>query len=116
MPPRRLPHALPCCFTVLGMVVGAPSQAAAANAGESAPLLAMSATVALGFLVVVALGVGAFVLLRRARRATNEVRRLNALLDVLDEGVAVCSGMQTVAVNTSLCRLIGIEARETRST
>ena len=27
---------------------------------------------------------------------------------MLDEGVAVCSGMQAVAVNTSLCRLIGI--------
>ena len=48
-------------------------------------------------------------MLRRSRDAANEARRLNALLDVLDEGVAVCSGMQAVAVNTSLCRLIGIE-------
>ena len=44
-----------------------------------------------------------------ARQAANEAQRLNALLDVLDEGVAVCTGMQAVAVNTSLCRLIGIE-------
>ena len=79
---------------------------------ESASLLAVSAMAAVGLLVLVALGVGAFTLLRRAHRATNEVKRLNALLDVLDEGVAVCSGMQTVAVNTSLCRLIGIEARD----
>ncbi len=48
-------------------------------------------------------------LLRRTRHAANEARRLHALLDVLDEGVAVCTGMQAVAVNTSLCRLIGIE-------
>ena len=40
--------------------------------------------------------------------AAKEARRLNSLLDVLDEGVAVCTGMQAVAVNTSLCRLIGI--------
>src|SRR5436190_20254710 len=39
----------------------------------------------------------------------NEARRLQKLLDVLDEGVAVCTGMQAVAVNSSLCRLIGIE-------
>ena len=31
---------------------------------------------------------------------------------MLDEGVAVCSGMQAVAVNTSLCRLIGIEPQD----
>jgi PAS domain S-box-containing protein len=47
-------------------------------------------------------------LLRRTRRDAKEARRLSSLLDVLDEGVVVCSGMQAVAVNTSLCRLIGI--------
>jgi predicted signal transduction protein with EAL and GGDEF domain len=94
------------------MVVGMPPQAAAASDSDSASLLAISTLGAIGFLVFAALAFGAFMLLRRTRRATNEVRRLNALLDVLDEGVAVCSGMQAVAVNTSLCRLIGIEAQD----
>jgi diguanylate cyclase (GGDEF)-like protein len=105
-------HVLSWSLPVLGMVVGMPSQAAAAGSGESVSLLAVSAIAACSLLVLAALGAGVFTLLRRAHRATNEVKRLNALLDVLDEGVAVCSGMQTVAVNTSLCRLIGIEARD----
>ena len=99
-------------LTVLVMVAGMPPQAAAASDSDSASLLAISTLGAIGFLVFAALAFGAFMLLRRTRRATNEVRRLNALLDVLDEGVAVCSGMQAVAVNTSLCQLIGIEAQD----
>jgi PAS domain-containing protein len=67
---------------------------------------------ALTFLVASAGAV--MTLLRRSRHATNEARRLHALLDVLDEGVAVCTGMQAVAVNTSLCRLIGIEHDDAR--
>ncbi len=66
---------------------------------------------AAAFIILFACALGVAALVRRSRQAANEVRRLNALLDVLDEGVAVCSGMQAVAVNTSLCRLIGI-ARE----
>src|SRR5256885_282474 len=69
--------------------------------------LAGGAALALGALM--ALSMGATALLRRTRHAASEARRLHALLDVLDEGVAVCTGMQAVAVNTSLCRLIGIE-------
>ncbi|MEA2871439.1 MAG: hypothetical protein QOH67_1415 [Hyphomicrobiales bacterium] len=64
---------------------------------------------ALAVMLLVAIAAGAIALLRRTRRAADEARRLHALLDVLDEGVAVCSGMQAVAVNSSLCRLIGIE-------
>src|SRR5258708_13633544 len=56
-------------------------------------------------------GLGAYALLRRSRQEAREAKRLNALLDVLDEGVAVCTGMQAIAVNTSLSHLIGI-ARE----
>jgi diguanylate cyclase (GGDEF)-like protein/PAS domain S-box-containing protein len=63
---------------------------------------------AIGLAAALAAGFAAFILLRRLRAADREARRLHALLDVLDEGVAVCSGMQAVAVNTSLCRLIGI--------
>jgi len=106
---RRL-CAFACLLTALVVVVGMPPQAAAAAGDiESTSLLAISAVGAIGFLLFGALAFGAFTLLRRTRRATSEVRRLNALLDVLDEGVAVCSGMQAVAVNTSLCRLIGIQ-------
>jgi len=64
---------------------------------------------ALAVVLLVAIAAGAIALLRRTRRAADEARRLHALLDVLDEGVAVCTGMQAVAVNSSLCRLIGIE-------
>ena len=89
-----------------------PPAAAAPGDIEQASLLAISTVGAIGVLVFGALAFGAFTLLRRTRRATSEVRRLNALLDVLDEGVAVCSGMQAVAVNTSLCRLIGVEPQD----
>ena len=47
---------------------------------------------------------------RRANRAVQEVHRLESLFDVLDEGIVVCSGMQVVTVNTSLCRLLGSDA------
>ena len=63
-------------------------------------------------MVLLGLAAGAAALLRRSRHAASEARRLHALLDVLDEGVAVCTGMHAVAVNSSLCRLIGIEHRD----
>jgi len=99
-------------FIALGTVVlpAAPSIAA----GTSAPATwtgLIAGIVLLGLAALGALGLGAYVLLRRSRQEAREAKRLNALLDVLDEGVAVCTGMQAVAVNTSLCRLIGI-ARE----
>jgi diguanylate cyclase (GGDEF)-like protein/PAS domain S-box-containing protein len=95
-------------FAVLCMVVLAAGPAAAAATGESSATLLLVGAAVLGLALLAAIGFGAFALLRRARAAAKEAERLNALLDVLDEGVAVCSGMQAVAVNTSLCRLIGI--------
>ncbi|MBV8836372.1 MAG: EAL domain-containing protein [Alphaproteobacteria bacterium] len=68
--------------------------------------IAGGAIIALVALAAAAFGI--IVVTRRMRQASGEARRLTALLDVLDEGVAVCSGMQAVAVNSSLCRLIGI--------
>lgn len=47
---------------------------------------------------------------RRATGALTEVRRLESLFDVLEEGIIVCSGMQVVAANASMCRLIGVSA------
>jgi diguanylate cyclase (GGDEF)-like protein/PAS domain S-box-containing protein len=61
----------------------------------------------LGAIALAGLGVAAFALYRRSNRAVQEVHRLEALFDVLDEGIIVCSGMQVVGVNPSLCRLLG---------
>ncbi|HEX2655563.1 MAG TPA: EAL domain-containing protein [Xanthobacteraceae bacterium] len=61
---------------------------------------------------LVALGSGALAFFRRAGHAVEEAQRLEALFDVLAEGIAVCSGMQVVAVNTSLCNLVGIRSSD----
>jgi diguanylate cyclase (GGDEF)-like protein/PAS domain S-box-containing protein len=89
------------------MVASGPAQALD-EAGGAASLALIAAGAALAFFLIVALSLSVNALLRRTRRDAKEARRLSSLLDVLDEGVAVCSGMQAVAVNTSLCRLIGI--------
>jgi diguanylate cyclase (GGDEF)-like protein/PAS domain S-box-containing protein len=65
---------------------------------------------AIAFLV--SLFAGARTLYRRADKAVEELRRLESLFDVLDEGIVVCSGMQIVAVNTSFCRLLGVSNEE----
>ncbi|MGB9364437.1 MAG: EAL domain-containing protein [Xanthobacteraceae bacterium] len=88
----------------------APVPALAASATvESIPPVVMVVGLALALSFLGAVAAAVTTLLRRSRDAANEARRLNALLDMLDEGVAVCTGMQAVAVNTSLCRLIGIQ-------
>ena len=98
------------CIILLGTVAPAPAEAAAAiDRGPSVSMAIIVAGAALAFLLLVAIGMASSALLRRTRLAAKEARRLTSLLDVLDEGVVVCSGMQAVAVNTSLCRLIGIE-------
>jgi diguanylate cyclase (GGDEF)-like protein len=89
------------------------SPAAAAESGDFGSTALVAGVAAAGLVVLVAVGFGVLALLRRMRQAAHEARRLHALLDVLDEGVAVCSGMQAVAVNTSLCRLIGIAPADT---
>jgi diguanylate cyclase (GGDEF)-like protein/PAS domain S-box-containing protein len=68
------------------------------------------AAAVLGMVGLGGLGSAAIVLYRRAKRAVQEVHRLESLFDVLDEGIVVCSGMQVVTVNTSLCRLLGSDA------
>jgi len=92
---------------LLGVVASLPAQAADETAGATS-LALITAGGALAFVLIVALTLSVNALLRRTRRDAKEARRLSSLLDVLDEGVAVCTGMQAVAVNTSLCRLIGI--------
>lgn len=88
-------------------LVAMPAPAFAAM--ESLPVSVVAGAVTLTIIVAVAFAIGTLSLLRRSRQAAKEAQRLHSLLDVLDEGVAVCVGMQAVAVNTSLCRLIGIE-------
>ena len=93
-----------------GAILLAPDQALAAiGTVESIPVVVLLVGLALALSFLGAVAAAVTTLLRRSRDAANEARRLNALLDMLDEGVAVCTGMQAVAVNTSLCRLIGIE-------
>jgi diguanylate cyclase (GGDEF)-like protein len=96
------------------MVVSGPANAAGGTGGDSIPIVVILAGLGLALTFLVASAGAVVTLLRRSRHATNEARRLHALLDVLDEGVAVCTGMQAVAVNTSLCRLIGIEHDDAR--
>ncbi len=101
------------CVTLLGTV----ASAAAAPADTDNTSISMALIVAgcgVAFVLLVAVGMAVNALLRRTRLAAKEARRLNSLLDVMDEGVAVCTGMQAVAVNTSLCRLIGVEPADAR--
>src|SRR5581483_311761 len=98
---------------VLALSIAAVSPAAAAaQAGhaetESNSFALIAGAGLIAFLALAGAALGILVLMRRMRHAASEARRLSALLDVLDEGVAVCSGMHAVAVNSSLCRLIGI--------
>jgi len=108
---RSFSRALPGILMLLGSVVSYPTSAvAAAESSDTVSFALMIGAAALGFLLSIALAIGVIALLRRARQADNEARRLSALLDGLDEGVAVCRGMQATAVNSSLCRLIGMAA------
>jgi diguanylate cyclase (GGDEF)-like protein len=100
------------CFTLLCVVVSTAAPAAAAGNGELGAMAWTAGLTALGLIILALMAFGVLALLRRLRHAASEVRRLNRLLDVLDEGVAVCSGMQAVAVNTSLCQLIGIATED----
>src|SRR4051794_34696373 len=93
----------------LGAIVLPSAPSIAAEMSSAAPSTGLMAGIALvGLAALGALGLGGYALLRRSRQEAREAKRLNALLDVLDEGVAVCTGMQAIAVNTSLCHLIGI--------
>jgi len=110
---RSFSRALPGILLLLGSVVLHPTPAdAAAESSDTVAFALMIGAAALGFLLSIALAIGVIALLRRTRQADNEARRLSALLDGLDEGVAVCRGMQAIAVNSSLCRLIGAAAED----
>jgi diguanylate cyclase (GGDEF)-like protein len=112
---HKRPHAMGACgfatgfFISIGMVVFSPAVAAPAGEGNATSFAVIVGASALALLLFIACMIAVTALWRRTRQAAKEAKRLNSLLDVLDEGVAVCTGMQAIAVNTSLCRLIGIE-------
>jgi diguanylate cyclase (GGDEF)-like protein/PAS domain S-box-containing protein len=112
-PPNSFGVWLRAGVPVLGTTALLPAEAFAATPGlESIPIVVLVAGLGLALSFLVAVAAAVTTLLRRSRDAATEARRLNALLDMLDEGVAVCAGMQAVAVNTSLCRLIGVDHDE----
>ncbi|HSM41343.1 MAG TPA: EAL domain-containing protein [Afifellaceae bacterium] len=59
--------------------------------------------------LVVGLGLGLIVFFRRASAAAGKVRQLEKLLDVLDESIVVCRGLQITLANQSLSRLLMTE-------
>jgi diguanylate cyclase (GGDEF)-like protein/PAS domain S-box-containing protein len=76
------------------------------------PGLALILAAALVVAVVAGTVFAALVLHRRAGQAVEEARRLTSLFDVIAEGILVCSGLQIIAANTSICRQAGIRADE----
>jgi diguanylate cyclase (GGDEF)-like protein/PAS domain S-box-containing protein len=78
--------------------------------------LGLSLPLVLGIVLAVALAAAAVAaalwLHRRAGKAVEEARRLNSLFDMVAEGILVCSGMQVIAANTSICRQAGIGPNE----
>ena len=117
--PDRAPNGWPRAHAHASAVVRAAGIALLASVSLSLPAFAQTTTLlgarwsaallfAFGAIAALcALAVGVVTLYRRTRGSIGEAQRLNSLLHVLDEGIAVCSGMQAIAVNTSLCRLIG---------
>jgi diguanylate cyclase (GGDEF)-like protein/PAS domain S-box-containing protein len=85
-----------------------PGQGAFANGPSLAVIIGGGAVVT----VLAAAAVAAVLLHRRAGKAVEEARRLTSLFDMVAEGILVCSGMQVVAANTSICRQAGIGADE----
>jgi len=103
--------------TALG--ISQPAAAATAVAtlpGRSAFANGPSLALVIGGVVIIAVlaaaAVAAILLHRRAGKAVEEARRLTSLFDMVAEGILVCSGMQVVAANTSICRQAGIDADE----
>jgi len=86
------------------------------NSATSVFALGSVLAIVVAAVLLVAIVAGAVVagllLHRRAGRALEEAQRLTSLFDVIAEGVLVCSGLQIVAANTSICRQIGIGAEE----
>lgn len=110
---RSWRRAAPTAAFLLACAGSAARAAADAPAAPEAALDTLPIGIVIGFAVALLLGLAGFgvamvVSRRNAARALLEVERLESLFDVLDEGIAICSGMQVVSANTSLCALIGV--------
>src|ERR1041385_8491442 len=93
-PPTSLGVWLRMGVIAFGAALVLPLEARAAAAGaESVPIVVWVAGLGLALSFLVAVAAAVTTLLRRSRDAANEARRLNALLDMLDEGVAGCPRM-----------------------
>jgi diguanylate cyclase (GGDEF)-like protein/PAS domain S-box-containing protein len=79
---------------------------------QQLPGLALVFAAVLLVVVLAAAVTTALLLHRRAGRALEEAGRLTSLFDVIAEGILVCSGLQILAANTSICRQTGIGADE----
>jgi diguanylate cyclase (GGDEF)-like protein/PAS domain S-box-containing protein len=99
--------------------VWAPVDAAAAVSAAPNPsgwgqmtalVLILAGVLVIAILATVA--VAALLLHRRAGRAVEEAQRLTSLFDMIAEGVLVCSGLQVIAANTSICRQAGMRPEE----
>jgi len=77
-----------------------------------APSLGLIVGVLAAIAVLAAVAGVAALLHRRVGKAVEEARRLTSLFDMVAEGILVCSGMQVIAANTSICRQAAIDARE----
>jgi diguanylate cyclase len=123
--PRRVLPAVNAGGAVAALIVAlvtlVMAQEACALAHQSAPAMGAApefellpsivGVAVLGIVALGGLGAAVIALYRRLNTAIREVHRLESLFDVLEEGIVVCSGMQVVTVNTSLCRLLGSDPR-----
>src|SRR5215475_7528516 len=75
-------------------------------------MLAVVLAAAVVLAVLAGAVIAAVLLHRRAGKAVEEAQRLSSLFDVIAEGILVCSGLQILAANTSICRQTGIRHEE----
>lgn len=115
----RRPRTIAALLAVVTLGVPGPIAAAAAAVPPSQttafapfPSLALILGIVLAVVVIAAVSAAAVLLHRRAGKAVEEAQRLTSLFDVVAEGILVCSGMQVIAANTSICRQAGIDANE----
>src|SRR5262249_16488697 len=108
--------ALAALLATFGLAMHPVEAAAAAGAPSptmfwQGPLTLILATVAAAGMVAAAAGRGLW-FHRRAGSAVEEARRVTSLFNVIAEGILVCSGLQVVAANTSICRQAAVGADE----
>lgn len=79
---------------------------------QQVPALGLVLAAVLAVAVATGAAIAVLLLHRRALRAVEEAGRLTSLFDMIAEGILVCSGLQIIAANTSICRVAGIGADE----